>query len=149
MAKSPLPRWCESGVIAPADRHDPACFLGPPTRAIKVAKVDVEGSNPFSRSTFSADLSIEHGQPRSRTVTWYREGLDHDGTTYVLTFDVSDEAFVRTFETAAAPIEPSIASQCKLDVIDCIAWRVGRTLPPMSVLVEMAGKLGEQSASGG
>ena len=37
--------------------------------AMYPSKVDVEGSNPFSRSTFLADPSIERGQRRSRTVT--------------------------------------------------------------------------------
>jgi hypothetical protein len=52
----PLPQnaadqWCESGVTAPFARHDSTCFLASTTRATKVAKVDVAGSNPVSRSS--------------------------------------------------------------------------------------------------
>jgi hypothetical protein len=43
-------KWCESSVKAPLARHESPIFIAFPTPETKVAKVAVEGSNPFSRS---------------------------------------------------------------------------------------------------
>jgi hypothetical protein len=45
-------------VIAALDPHESPIFLAFRTPDANVAKVDVEGSNPFSRSTDSAQLRL-------------------------------------------------------------------------------------------
>ena len=68
---------------------------------------------------------------------WYRERIEHDGTMYVLHFDCPDPEYVSMFQRGARAIAPSVASRYGVNVVDRMAWKVGRTPPPMKLVIDM------------
>jgi hypothetical protein len=61
--RAPDQKWCENGVKAPRAPRQTPIFLVFRTPAVNVAKVDVEGSNPFSRSKTSQLSQPVRGRP--------------------------------------------------------------------------------------